>query len=1404
MHTNKTLILAITCLTAGAGLSAVVSSTCDDTAVDISANYRTVFNTGASFRAGSIRSPGQEAVNSPLFWFDAGERTGWEIDDTLTVSKITNKGTADRYLTCAHDEIIVENYRPLANEAPLWYNRLSKISGPVLRDGDENINGPYLDFGVAKSYKALWFDPVRPDGADESCTLSNQLHGVGTVIGVYRSNGGSGCILGGSPWRRWSGYTASTAGTNLLESVVGTYADKSVLNGEFWSDAEKLKPAESFWTCEWEVVAMNPTSAALTADGVGCGNPNKLSEDTTCGGQAIAELIVYDRVLEDSEIQAVIGYLESKWLKGRRRGRDGRADISWIIAGGVRNTLVSSSATGFHAAPGIEIPVEVPAGEELRIGRMNGGRAPAGNAQTLRKTGEGPVSFGEARDYGGEIALEEGALHMELESVPTALPAEAKIRFDFSDAGTVTKDENGLVSAVANLGTADCALSQPDETLRPEFTADLPVEGLNALDFKNADNHEADVSGRYMVLTEAQPLSTVLAVVDTRIYAAAHVLDGPFLSAKSSTTYARDWRDGTYSRFGARKAWVNGLPVDTGSEHYETPGFNVVAFQSPVGTVSRLGGVGGLRICEVVGYTRWLSEREILDASAFLSKKWLRRSTPGYSDDSGTPDIQTVIAKAGTEIRVAEGSSAKVARLVLDGPVEKTGRGTLEVVAGDETAALLTVVEGTVRSANAGDVTGDCEIAAHPSVHLDASRTELVKTHVQNGTNFVWCWEDSAGRISAVKETGAIDYSCPWLNTDESALCNGLAVVDFGPYAPSWSQTVGCQIGLSRTVHNLRAVYFVLGSQAGGGNVLGSGAGAALDSYLGGHHGDFYRNTDGSTSPLFNKACPAVKSGELFINGVKASSAASYVPNGGYELVELHTASGCRFDRIGNGFEYYVHGGFRLGELIVFERPLTEREKIATRNYLLKKWLGRKDSELTPLPEATVPDPVSVRSLAPRSAAETVSVSDDLQAKTLAGGGTVEVEAGKTLEASDLSAFTGVLKVRGELILSGAAPAADPVLAQDGRILHLDAAHGLETVTNDDGSVSVSAWNSKLGDGFTALPGPAKDGLATNNPSCLPYELDMKPVVRMSADGQQHFLFCRDGMTNRLENIKSAFWVIGSQEGGGMLLGGGRRNVTSGAGSEYVWHRGGNNAGSVYSDPLVNDGHALDSITSGSWRINGAGVNPRNTGLSGGYDVVSYVIPEDAQNIPNADGLAFDGRYIGTSDYDSRVGRQRLAELIVYDRRLSEAEVEQTESYLSAKWGFSRVSATNCAEVTVAEGATLVCGAPQYIDKLSGPGSVEGDVTVRRFTADALGGAELSVAGTLGIAPNPTIEITNLPSGPFDCMTLEIARADGFSGTENLADAVITGNGTVPARLRVSNGALLLVLGRRGMEIRIR
>jgi hypothetical protein len=298
----------------------------------------------------------------------------------------------------------------------------------------------------------------------------------------------------------------------------------------------------------------------------------------------------------------------------------------------------------------------------------------------------------------------------------------------------------------------------------------------------------------------------------------------------------------------------------------------------------------------------------------------------------------------------------------------------------------------------------------------------------------------------------------------------------------------------------------------------------------------------------------------------------------------------------------------------------------------------------------------------------------------------------------------------------------------------------------------------------------------------------------VSTKGEEYFLFHKDGVRTRLEGIKSVFWVIGSQEGGGWLMGGGG---TGGLG----WHRG--NEGSKPGDSLLLS-HAFYDLRAASWRLNREDVTCAS-GLSGGYDLMSMVMKDTATGA-NADGLAFDGRIITTppQNYRTRSGRQRIGELIVYDRVLSAEEREKVESYLAAKWFNGQQSSTNAASVSLASGTTLRTEGDQYVDTLSGSGAVEGDVTVRRFRKDFADTGMLEVSGTLTLAENPVVEIADVPAKIPAGTLIPIASATAFSGRENFAGVTIIGiPDHLKAHLKIIDDTLYVRFGR-GMTLIVR
>ena len=953
--------------------------------VEVSDTGRMFVSSGSAFKTVTTSVEEFPLTVEPVYWLDASDTASWEFTDDGEILKIPSKSDSSRYLTSRSDEIVYTNY---SNN--LWWNAVtaSKLRKPKLAPADNGLTGPYVDFDLSSSWKTLYFDPVTNGGV---CAPSNTISGIGTIVGVYRSYNGGGNILGGSQFRRFTNYHG-LRGTNFSEAVVaGGNNNDFITGGMFWSGLQKSAPSSTFWTGGWQVIALNPLSADIVAHGL-CGNCEHHDEIYSSGDQGIAELMLFDRILSDSDITNLIVHLEKKWLGVSTVGYNGNASIPWLEIGGANPPHGSHAAN--YPQDGVDVPITVSSGDTLTVNRLTGGRSTIDRKHRIVKEGSGTLRLNEATSFGGTVNVREGTLSVGVRPTPALsdLAPGLCLRFDPSEGDSVTLEGN-LVSAMENLGDSgkySVRAIQSNASLRPSLVANAPASGLNLVDFNTGD--AAGGKCLRFETASAPQIGTLVLVVDSSTYTGAHFMNGmfPMRTTESVRYYVYDqWNLSKALFFTPNEvyvnskhanmsplvygcAWVNGRRVAHETESYDVPGLNVVALRVPATGVTMLGGYsesicGGMRIGEVLGWKGELSDEQIRDAQAYLMNKWLLRPAPGYAAQTatGVAELQEVVAEGNSRIHVPDGKTATIAHLAASGTVYKTGSGTLRLQRSTDTETHLVVADGRVERAAPADVSGVSEIAVAPTLHLDPSQSWSVRTKTYNGTNFVWTLMDSCGLVCATESMQDWNLAKrPFVGAEADDFCNGLQTVNFGPMVCGYNANIGAYLKLSRNITNVRSVYLVLGSQEGGGNPLGCHSTAVTlgDSQLGGRRLDFHRgwSSDDSlkTKPLFDKACASVKNGILYIDGVLQENAVEYIPNGGYELVELHLPAGAQFNALGNGFESYVHGGFRMGEMIVYERELTERERVATRNYLLKKWFAKSDTDLSALPEHSAQSPI--------------------------------------------------------------------------------------------------------------------------------------------------------------------------------------------------------------------------------------------------------------------------------------------------------------------------------------------------------------------------------------------------------------------------------------------------------------
>lgn len=1392
----------------------------------------------------------------PIFWFDCSERTGWTIDaSTREVTAIPSKTGNGRTLATAFAE---------TGSWSGWSDGTRPPTGPILTEGLAALQGgAALDFGALGSGRGLVFSPV--EGA-------NDLKDIGTVVAVYDSSASGGWILGGgtcnAPWK--SGWDADTTldpqgtyyrrgaqvttATDELwrnpildvanNSTFSFTAPPSAINGVIWQNGIPTTPHFAGFSGGWELISFIPKTSdgydfALSATGIGLGD-TRTDGLATSGGMRIAEMIFYNRNLTDAEREKVEAYLAKKWFGVRRPGFDGHARVGDIRL---------SSGTW---PKGLNLTANVSADESLTIERLRGGHGRAGASEAdpkLTKRGAGRLTIGDGTENGLDIELNEGTLAFARRAIPAALPTKPFLHVDASalsaDAyetvdGVRYVSEWAPTESLAWGGNAVTLLaaSTDDVKARPVYVPNALGAGRGAIDFGKAN------SGRYFRYANASDkteltvkgVTTVIAVVNTE--AGGGTITGgmgffnrgatpaswstPLLAASTPHAAAHP----TISpRMG--KAYVDGIET-SGADNYRYPGWHLVAFQTAGSQLTHFGGIddataGGLKVAEAVLYDRVLTEQELKDACAYLNAKWFGRAIPGYASPNGsTADESRKVTLTGDAAVAVDGSgAAHVPTLALgDRTLTKTGVGTLEVDSvSSDGGGTLALQEGTFAVAADG-VTNDCQMAAGAAFHLDATADETLSGFTEDGRRYVSCWHDTSSRNAAWSTQPSANL--PWVTTaaDDLAGLTGekLAAVDFGS-----TETDQRWLNFGRSLDSVRAAFVVWHPNTTRSSLLGSSSASGEAS-----NGDCISFQRGAEGALFNGhfGVWSALNGTVYRDGEKITGATAIESD--WQMIEVYPAStahasalGC--DR-GDETRYGIKEarGSRYAEVILYTRDLTERERVATRNYLRRKWFG---AEAVPLPDAA--GAVSLPTLAVASGTA-VRTDRPLAVSALVGDADFAKRGDERLTVADCTAYTGTVSVSsGELRLAGDVSAAPPPCA-DALVLRLDANVGVETETNDDGVETVTRWNDATGSGWVAVPGtygvqgsPVLQGCARVGRS----------AVRLSAENQVYMSFVNpDGTNATVAGVRSAFWVMDTSAGGGWLLAGGKGTGTT---ENLNFHRGGDGTATNVANALLFVAHSQLSLRSANWYVNGTSVSATADGtLTGGWDLIEMNMADANAEATSAEGLAADGRSLrGGGNYE-RSGAQTIGEILLYNRALTEAERLEVEAYLRAKWYAATMPEASGVSVALAPGSRLDLGNRRRpLESLTGSGTVTngclsvgslcptGTLTVAGDVCLSDGGtwtvrfdgvtpSRLNVAGCLSVGSSLTVAI----EGQDDLMPLygqdvPIADFDSVSKETKANLRTVTVSGLPdgwPARVFVRGQTVFLRLGRRGTCILIR
>lgn len=969
-----------------------VFAVCADGMVLSGNTYRIQDATNAHYSVSSAFEAAEwpAGIPTPSFRFDCTDTNGWEfVIEPTTGRKLVTRIPS---LVVGSARYLSTNVNNATSTYPGWRPR-----PPIFVESEPALGGrSMIDLCDGRSLNTLMGLVFDAEGDSQS---EHQLQSIGTIVAVYGSDLGGGSFLGGGVingnchvWSRQRDATISsenpdTSRVDYPAPIAGYKASESFRTGLVRHFGHPAGARDAGFSGGWEVLSVICSDNSNPATGIGLGDADA-NLYYHSGGMKIAEMVFFTETLSTSQVAKVERFLARKWFPKRREdvGYNGRTSLGWYRA----NSKTKSITATF----------EIPEKETLDIGRLQGGRVVNGVEPRIVKTGNGTLKVGDFGGYGGTLEVQAGEVAFDCREIPTVetLPEGLFVRFDASDASCLDISEDGstgrkYVKGLRNLANGTLldkpvAAFQIDENYRP-WILEGHLNGRNVIDFGLTSEGETRRWMRYGTYSDGEYSAAFIPSVFTVVAViGAHNGGGHLMDNMMHRSQVELYGTGVFSGFENCDAWnkvgllsaskfgcesarqlsgkdgiafVNGRMLDDGAQGYEVSGYQVAAWRVPGYRCSFLGGAnegiltGNIRIGEVLVWLRPLSDEEICDAQSYLSRKWLGQTLAGYAYDAlhAAPQVQKVEASGDVEINVPSNGVVRIGSLIGGGKVSKTGEGALYIGSGSALAGGLEIKSGTVRTVDT-PVTGQCQIAASPALHLDASDLGSFIIWPKNGTNFVHRWIGLENRNGAVM--GLVDQSGegeipernnPWLDSENTL--NGMPCVNFGSPDYKWGRKAPT-MRLDHAHDGVRSVFVVYGGQNGGNDLFGSTSGVVFDSDSD-DHTDWPCIDDGTrmTSILAYGANANIVSGEIFMDGVRTNNTAN--PQG-WSLLEFHTLGGVHISALNCRHQNtYNRGGNRYCEIIVYERPLTEREKTATRNYLTHKWFPSR--ELQPLPAAS-------------------------------------------------------------------------------------------------------------------------------------------------------------------------------------------------------------------------------------------------------------------------------------------------------------------------------------------------------------------------------------------------------------------------------------------------------------------
>ena len=632
----------------------------------------------------------------------------------------------------------------------------------------------------------------------------------------------------------------------------------------------------------------------------------------------------------------------------------------------------------------------------------------------------------------------------------------------------------------------------------------------------------------------------------------------------------------------------------------------------------------------------WLA---ITDPSGFLGFWTVGNAFSGLVVPDGTT-LSSLSGMARPRVKVADvGSEVALGTVHAAGTVDKEGAGTLSVGATTGDDASLIVKDGNVLLEGGLSDDGLKSVIAQAAAHFDASSADALVRRSAEGRVWVDEWtavSDPTLKARKSSFTSAdplyiAEAGSPFISPVESP--TGLPLVDFGSGLRSSKGELGpnnCLLELTRAITGIKTVFYVVQGEKG----------MDCSTVLGGKSTyDFIANAWVGNTTLFatGAAKLGVLHGEYQLDGAQTSHekiAADKLTALSVISIDLDGTGSATFDMFGS--DRYLRtssGGFRLGEAIVFTNHLERADRLRVSRYLVNKWKGTSVDPLDDVGSIRIVKAASGIGVPEGHVARVGSVDAVGKAFEKTGEGRLSVDVVTPTDAT-------IAVKEGSLSFDKVLPDVTDDEPADGAYIWLDA----RTLSGSD----VTTWN----DCRASVTTKATSLYASPRvPTLVGNAVGLWPAVSFGLKARGNHAGMKFGNWDASRAAYAGFIVVRLTA----------LNQTC------------NIFGSNYQDMIRDNAATLAArdwastrTVAARWSINGRIVDPLADEGSLLNQTNRFVLVGFTAQMPlGANGISQDR---SPSVYPDACGGIEVAEMIVYNKRITETERRQTEAYLMKRW----------------------------------------------------------------------------------------------------------------------------------------